>query len=280
MIAAATSLDLSQAIARLRADPGAVAWMARRELARAAADSLANGESATDAVELLGCLADDAKWEVRLEVAQHLSLLPDEDFTRLANRLASDPTAFVRQAAERALDRRRRRARAAAVQQRLRGPDGVKWVEPQNFHFTLRFLGYTQPDALQRLVPALSAAVAAHEAFSLTLAGVGAFPNARRPQTIWVGVSEGARPLESLAGSVERAVVAQGFSPEERPFRAHLTLGRVKAPRPPVELARALEAMPEGEEVARIQVGEVVLMRSDLRPSGPIYTPMEVFGLS
>ncbi len=118
MIAVAKSHDLTQALADLRANPDAVSWADRRELARTAADWLAGGENVAVAIDLLTHLASDPKWEVRVQVAEHLPVLPDDDFACLADRLAADPNAFVCKAAKRALDQRRRSFRAAAVQRK------------------------------------------------------------------------------------------------------------------------------------------------------------------
>ncbi len=172
-----------------------------------------------------------------------------------------------------------RRARAAAIQERLRGPAGIKWVDPDTFHFTLRFLGPTEPTVLDALSQSLQALAAGQPRFSIALAGVGAFPSVRRPQAIWIGVTQGAAELQRLADQVEEAAVRLGFEAERRPFRPHLTIGRVKAERAPAELVRALEAEPADECVGTVTVDEVVLMRSDLRPGGPIYTPLAVFPL-
>ncbi|HEX2998984.1 MAG TPA: RNA 2',3'-cyclic phosphodiesterase [Armatimonadota bacterium] len=171
------------------------------------------------------------------------------------------------------------RERVAAVQARLRGPAGVKWVEPDLFHFTLRFLGSISAATVADMETALFAALADQQAFPITLAGVGAFPQIRRPQTIWVGVTEGAYELEALATGVETAVEQLGFPPEARPFRAHLTLGRVKAPRPPQELVAALQAETPGALIDRMLVDRVLLMRSDLGRTGPRYTPLAEFPL-
>jgi 2'-5' RNA ligase len=171
-------------------------------------------------------------------------------------------------------------ARVAAIQERLRSSAAVKWVEPLNLHFTLRFLGYTTQAALNEMEQDLRTALATEGVFSLTLSGVGAFPSLRRPHTLWIGVSEGGRELEGLARIAESAAIAHGFSPEERPFRAHLTLGRVKARQAPPELVQALEAEPPGAVVDRIGVEEVVLMRSVLHRSGPTYTPIARFPLA
>jgi len=170
-------------------------------------------------------------------------------------------------------------AGAAAVQERLRVCTGVKWVARENLHFTLRFLGNASPQALDLLARSLRDALADRAAFPITLGGVGAFPAVRRPQAIWIAVAEGSGDLEDLARRVESAAVAAGFPADERPFRAHLTVGRVKARPAPRELVRSLEAEPAGVPVGRMQVEEVVLMRSELRRTGPIYTPMASFPL-
>jgi 2'-5' RNA ligase len=109
-------------------------------------------------------------------------------------------------------------------------PDGardVRWVRLDGLHLTLRFLGPT-PEA--RLGPTIEAveAVAANAAgpISIELAGSGTFPSGRRPRALWIGVSAGVDGLTALAGQTEAALVAAGWRPDDRPFRAHLTLAR------------------------------------------------------
>ncbi len=109
-------------------------------------------------------------------------------------------------------------------------PDGardVRWVRLDGLHLTLRFLGPT-PEA--RLGPTVEAveAVAAKAAgpIAIELAGSGTFPSARRPRALWIGVTAGVDRLTALAAEVETALVAAGWPPDDRPFRAHLTLAR------------------------------------------------------
>jgi 2'-5' RNA ligase len=189
------------------------------------------------------------------------------------------------------------RRAAADVARRLReapGGDGVRWVRPEALHVTLRFLGDIEPAQAPRLASRASRELAALRPFALRLGPVELFPTPSRPRVVALGL-EPAGPLVELAGAVERAVVAEGFAPEERPFRAHLTLGRVREARqqaqraarrsrakggPPLEPGRpqgarfpsvAAPAVPAAE----LAVEEAVLFRSDLSPAGSRYTPLE-----
>ena len=166
------------------------------------------------------------------------------------------------------------RVRAAALRDRLAArPDtaSLRWVAPQNYHVTLRFLGPTPPAR----IPALRAAVereAAHlPVFTARLGPLCAFPSPRRPRVVALAIeSEGG--LEELAAALERGVCAAGFPPETRPFRAHLTLGRAAVPRP---LAGCGERPPP----AVFAVAGAVLFRSDPAPAGVHYTALEHIAL-
>lgn len=103
---------------------------------------------------------------------------------------------------------------------------GVAWARPEQLHLTLKFLGNVAPARIPGLTARLGAAVGPVEACVLAVAGVGGFPNLARPQVLWVGVR--APGLAALADVVETACAAEGFAREARPFRPHVTLGRVR----------------------------------------------------
>lgn len=155
----------------------------------------------------------------------------------------------------------------AALVRELHGrPEGaaVRWVRPEGFHVTLRFLGNVPSAELPALAQAVESALAGAPGFRVTLGAVRAFPSARQPRVVVVELEPEA-PLVSLAERVEVAVVAAGREPAPRRFRAHLTLGRVRSRRlPPLEFSAAGE----------IDVHEVVLFRSDLGRDGSRYTPI------
>jgi len=169
----------------------------------------------------------------------------------------------VRQALVRACDELRRAL----------GPDAgrVKWVRPDQFHFTLRFFGELGPAEVVEAAEALRRTAAATAPFRLTVAGLGAFPSVRSPRVIWAGTGEGREELVALARRLEDELAAAGFGREARPFEPHLTLGRV---RPGADVALPLSrllARPPAS-YGGWQVDRVVLMQSELFPAGPRYT--------
>jgi 2'-5' RNA ligase len=164
------------------------------------------------------------------------------------------------------------RAAVAAVQARLRAAApraDVRWLDPQTFHLTLKFLGNV-PDAR---VPAVSAALegaVAEPPLALEAHGLGAFPSVRRPRVLWAGITGGAPGLVALAGDIDRALAPLGFAPEARPFRAHLTIGRVRSPRDADALAKAVEAETT-TALGAWTACEVVLYQSRLKPTGAVH---------
>jgi 2'-5' RNA ligase len=166
------------------------------------------------------------------------------------------------------------RRRLAEVEKKLMasGAD-VKWVPEQNFHVTLKFLGYVEPHRVDPVMAATKAAIADVRPFDVTLFGAGAFPKPARPSVIWVGVTQGAEELKDLAERVESAMESVGFAREARAFSSHITVGRVRAPKNLDRLKELIEELRE-EPVDTFRVGGVAVMKSDLRPTGPIYTPL------
>ena len=147
----------------------------------------------------------------------------------------------------------------------------VKWVEPHQYHITLKFLGNTPAQQVPDVVKTVQDVVSEIPAFQMTLRGAGAFPNLRKPNVIWVGVTEGADRLAELAAAVDRGLERLGFEPEQRPFRAHLTIGRTRSLRGVGPLCLRL-AEARDIHVGQMDVAEVVVMKSVLTPKGPIYT--------
>ena len=137
-------------------------------------------------------------------------------------------------------------------------------------HVTLAFLGVV-PDERAAAALACAAEVApAHAPFRLGLGGVGAFPSVEAPRIVWLGVTSGREALDRLALDLQRALVAAGFTLEERAFSPHLTLARLGRHAPREAIARALAAQ-GSDEVASAEVGAIVLLRSDGRERGSAY---------
>ena len=165
------------------------------------------------------------------------------------------------------------RDRTAELMESLRA-SGVKvsWTKPHNLHLTLKFLGDTPEERLAEVGQAVAAAAAEMPALSLRLTGAGVFPDARRPQTLWVGVTEGREEICRLAAAIDEALHRRRFPKEKRPFQAHLTIGRVRgaAPVERAELGRLL-ADQHDFDCGLTSVREVLIMSSQLSPAGPLY---------
>jgi 2'-5' RNA ligase len=161
------------------------------------------------------------------------------------------------------------------VQRELKGSvTGVRWVQPEGIHLTLKFLGSIPPEQVAVIAAAAGEIVHGEPPLALSVSGLGAFPNARRPRVIWVGIVGEVERLGRLQTRLESALEPLGFPREERSFRPHLTLGRVKDPRRPPDLTRALAetTLLAGNP---FDVREILLYKSDLRPTGAIYTKLQ-----
>jgi 2'-5' RNA ligase len=162
------------------------------------------------------------------------------------------------------------RAAHACIEALRRPGDGVSWVKPENLHYTLRFLGEVGEDGARRAAEAAAEAAAAAKAFAAALGGLGAFPNPRRARVIWVGMSEGGEALVALAADLDRALARRGFGAADKPFSAHLTLGRVRTPG--TDWTTALAAQRVAAASAGFTVDRICVVESQLSPRGSIYT--------
>jgi RNA 2',3'-cyclic 3'-phosphodiesterase len=166
------------------------------------------------------------------------------------------------------------RAALDAAQARLRQHlVRARWVRSGSMHLTLKFLGDIPAGQVAGAADALQVAVRGHAALRLSAAGIGAFPGIRRPRVLWAGLSGETEPLADLQRSVEEELAALGFPREERPFRAHLTIGRFSEPVAPGPLAEALKDFATAS-FGEFTVQELVLFRSELKPSGAVYTAL------
>jgi 2'-5' RNA ligase len=160
----------------------------------------------------------------------------------------------------------------------VRLPEGsIRWVRPEGRHLTLKFLGEVPRDGVSEIRAALRNAAAPFPKFSIRIGGFGVFPNLRRPRVLWVGVEDPSGRLAEVQAAVEAAMTELGFDPERRRFHPHVTLGRVgRRVRGQLlrSLADELEELELGE-VGRMKVDRVVLIRSELKPTGAEYTQIE-----
>jgi 2'-5' RNA ligase len=166
------------------------------------------------------------------------------------------------------------RTRLMAVQQELAAlAQDVKWVEPENLHVTLKFLGQVDERAVHTVCRLAEEAVAGREPVQITVAGVGAFPNAKRPRVIWAGVTEGGPELIRIHGDLEQALRDEGYPREDRPYTPHITLGRIRQIKPNPQFAAALDEH-QTWEGGQTLVRELLVMASQLSSHGPHYVVM------
>ena len=159
---------------------------------------------------------------------------------------------------------------ADAARLRAASP-GVKWVAPSLLHLTLKFLGQQDDSLVGEFERGLASVASRHPRLEVQTRELGAFPNFRRPRVVWVGMT-GTEALAALAGDVDRMFATFGIAAESRPFRAHLTLGRVKHEMTAVE-ARTLEAAARAARRPRgFSVRTIDLMQSELGPGGSKYS--------
>lgn len=149
----------------------------------------------------------------------------------------------------------------------------VSWVKPDRIHLTLKFLGNVSEDLIDGIKQALEEVAASTNRLRLQPSSCGAFPTLKRMRVVWVGLQGDDEPLRALVKQVESALEPLGFTPEDRPFKAHLTLGRVKGSRNLRSLQDALLAGRDFQAEA-FDVTELVLYKSELRPEGAHYTPL------
>ena len=155
------------------------------------------------------------------------------------------------------------------------GDELVRWVPRHNVHLTLKFLGDVSPSNLDLIKQMLTVEAAQHPCYEIQVKGIGSFPNPRRPRVIWIGLQ--APPmLESLQHSIESASARLGYAADEKNFAPHLTIGRVKQNLSTSEIQRIRAAL-EGTRIGLlgiVQVNAVHLFKSDLQPSGSVYTKL------
>jgi 2'-5' RNA ligase len=155
----------------------------------------------------------------------------------------------------------------------------VRWIPKQNLHLTMQFLGDTEERRVSQILGAVGRSVAGvgssddRPGFDVTLAGCQAFPSARRPRVIVVGVTSGSEELSLLNAAIRRELRAEGIDFDPKPFRAHLTLGYVRRGKTPAELkalSRNIDTRPMPP--ASFRATTVDLVASELHPRGAQYS--------
>jgi 2'-5' RNA ligase len=155
--------------------------------------------------------------------------------------------------------------------------ENIKWVDPANIHITLAFLGDTEEKKIKILANMLKERITGFQGFSFVLAGAGVFKNYRDPRVIWIGIKSH-EMLSGLYDKIADGLNENGFGIEERQFRPHLTIGRIKSVKDTENLKTVLEKYRD-TEFQKIEINEVILFESILLQTGPIYKPLGKYPL-
>jgi 2'-5' RNA ligase len=151
----------------------------------------------------------------------------------------------------------------------------VRWVPMENMHLTMKFLGDVSPANVEMLSQMLRAEADLFQCFDLRLSGLGSYPNPKRPRVLYIGIQAPAT-LESLQRGIDSASHRLGYESEERGFSPHLTIGRVKQNVTATEQQTIRRALEETriDSLGTARVDSVHLYKSDLKPTGSVYTRM------
>lgn len=151
---------------------------------------------------------------------------------------------------------------------------GVKWVDPYGIHLTLKFLGDVAIDKTDAITRAMETASQGISPFNLTIKDLGVFPNLRRVQVVWVGISGEVTKLSQLQQNIEANLAKLGFAPESRAFKPHLTLARLRNQASPDERQKFGQFISDikFEEAYHFEVNVISLMKSQLTREGAIYS--------
>lgn len=153
----------------------------------------------------------------------------------------------------------------------------LKWVEPNNIHLTLKFLGEINDEQLERVKETANTVAQAHQKFNLALESVGSF-GGRSAKVVWVGAEKGTDALLALQKDLDDLLAQAGFPKEDREFSAHLTLCRVNHPMTGVKIGEAIKQF-SNLKLGSITADAVCVYQSQLTPAGPNYTLLQSFKL-
>ena len=153
------------------------------------------------------------------------------------------------------------------------GIKGMKWVKPENIHLTLRFLGDIGRREIDGAKDAIGEAAREVSPFFLSAKGMGAFPGLSRPRVMWIGLGGEVEKLRELSRIINIKLDINGIEREQRKFKGHLTIGRVKGRINPAQLIESIKKMKDFESEA-FSVDRIILFKSELKPEGPTYTEL------
>jgi RNA 2',3'-cyclic 3'-phosphodiesterase len=152
----------------------------------------------------------------------------------------------------------------------------VKFVEPENLHFTFKFFGDISREKADEIISMIEGKMNEYKPFEISIKNTGVFPHMGYMRVIWLGV-ENAEPFSQMQMGFDENFVKMGFK-KERSYIPHLTIGRVKGAHNKDALVAAINQL-EDVEIGKMTVKKIVLKQSELTPVGPVYTDLKEFEL-
>ena len=150
----------------------------------------------------------------------------------------------------------------------------LKIVNPENVHITIRFLGNTPLNIINKISNKLQEIE--FNSFPIEIRGIGVFPNLKRPRVVWIGIKQGSEQLKIIFNQIEPKLNKIGFTPDRKGFSPHLTIARVKSGKNRDVLINFIKEN-SGYDFGRIKLKSLKLKKSDLLPKGPVYTTIKQF---
>ena len=147
----------------------------------------------------------------------------------------------------------------------------IKFVETENVHLTLKFLGEIEPSLVEEVSNVVEGT--SFQPFTAMIERVGVFPNLRRPRVVWAGITEGASRLEEIWSEIDSKLSKLGFERERRRFSPHITIGRVRSGRNRDKLVHEISSLSD-YVFGELHVDRIALKKSVLTPRGPIYSTL------
>ncbi len=168
----------------------------------------------------------------------------------------------------------------AALQQDISNPN-LRWVKPENLHITLKFLGEVDLQLMEMYSKLVNERMGEFKTFELGIKGLGVFPQIKKARIIWIGC-ENFDPLLQISKMLEEIGSGLGLPAEAKIFSAHITIARIKIPLSPGEASKLENHITTNEShfFGSWKVDQITIYRSELKPSGPIYTPLRNFRLT
>ena len=148
----------------------------------------------------------------------------------------------------------------------------INWVKPESLHVTVKFVGEIGEEQLSPMQEAVTNGIKDCPPFALQVQGLGGFPNVMQPRVLWAGLSGQVNELQKLVAYVEEALIPLGIAPDSKPFHPHLTLARIKERSREIGMALARsQALDQQAYFGMLNVRQLCLFRSELKPSGAVY---------